>query len=93
MDQQFLDRLAFNKALSDTRCSVRYDVVRADGTGYSANMQAFDELASHGSQPYGNRIEAGKLKKLKTSILLKLWNAILNIFHKTNLPCKKSAGA
>ena len=61
---------------------------------YSKNMQTFDKLASDDIQPHGSRIEAErylkKLKLLKTSILLETWNAILNRFHKKNLPCKKT---
>ena len=62
--QNFLGGLSVNKALSDTRCSARYDTVRAVNKECSANMQAFEKLATDDSQPRKSRIEAeGYLKK------------------------------
>ena len=53
-----------------------------------------DELVSNDSQPHGSLIGAEgylkKLKQLRASILLELWNAILNKFYKTNLSCEKA---
>ena len=62
MLKTFLDRLSVNKALSDTRCSARYDAVRAVNKRCCANMQAFEELVSDDSQPQEDQIEEEYLK-------------------------------
>ena len=81
------------KKLSDTRWSARYDAVRALSLGYKEHIYLLTELSSSNEIRGEVRSEAvrlsNRLKELDNSILLQVWNVVLERVYKTSVQLQK----
>ena len=79
--------------LSDTRWSARADAVKALTNAYKEHVDLSQELATDKNETVECRRDAsvvhGQMNKLDTSIMLVMWNIILERIQKTNEALQK----